>query len=251
MSTLPQTGATELTSGQAVPEASVNEIGRYLDAGFCRSIIEDRDLTAPPGSCSDGARYLVAASPTGAWSGKAGQLAIAVGANAANGWLFVVVATEGFRLYIRDENLIIEYDGAAWGSPAIASANLAVAADVWAGTSAAKAVTPDALQDAIAPTVLTSGTTITPDFNAGLNFTLTLAHNATLANPSNAQAGDSGVIKITQDGTGSRTMAYGANWKFPGGAPVLSTAAGTIDVLAYWCTSSSEVLAVLTKAYAA
>src|SRR5574338_1051309 len=116
MSTLPQTGATQLVSGQAVPETSVNEMGYHLDAGHTRSIIEDRDLTAPPGSCADGARYLVAASPTGAWSGKAGKLAIAVGTNAASGWLFQTVAVEGFKLYIRDENLEIQYDGAAWST---------------------------------------------------------------------------------------------------------------------------------------
>lgn len=249
MTTLPHSGATELTSAQAVPEATVNEMGRALDAGFCRSLIEDRDLTAPPGSCADGARYLVAASPTGAWAGQAGKLALAIGTNAASGWKFITVAVEGFRLYIRDENLLIEHDGSAWVTPGLASANLAVASDVWAGTSTSKATTPDALQDAAIPTALTSGTTITPDFNAGHNFTLTLAHNATLANPSNAQVGDSGVIEITQDATGSRTMVYGSNWKFPSGAPVLSTAANSIDCIAYFVVASGRILANLTKAY--
>lgn len=116
MTTLPQTGATELTSGQATPETSVNEIGRYLDAGFARSIIEDRDLTAPPGSCADGARYLVLATGTGAWAGKDGKLAIAVGTNAANGWLFSTVAVEGYRLYVRDENIEIQHNGSAWAT---------------------------------------------------------------------------------------------------------------------------------------
>ena len=116
MSTLPHTGATELTSGQAVPETSVNEIGRYLDANVSRSIIEDRDLTAPPGACADGARYLVGASATGAWSTKDGKLAIAVGTNAASGWLFQTVAVEGFQLYVRDENITIQHNGTTWGS---------------------------------------------------------------------------------------------------------------------------------------
>lgn len=118
MSTLPQTGATELVLSQAVPETAVNEIARYLDANATRSIIEDRDLTAPPGSCADGARYLVAASPTGAWSGMAGKLAIAVGTNASNGWLFMTVAVEGFRLYIRDEDLETVYNGSIWAATA-------------------------------------------------------------------------------------------------------------------------------------
>jgi hypothetical protein len=114
MSTLPQTGATELVVGQSAAETAVNEIGRFLDANATRSIIEDRDLTAPPGSCSDGARYLVKATATGAWSGKSGKLAIAVGTNAANGWLFQTVAVEGYKLYVRDEDIEIQHDGSSW-----------------------------------------------------------------------------------------------------------------------------------------
>ena len=114
MSTLPQTGATQLVSAQATPETSVNEMGYHLDAGHTRSIIEDRDLTAPPGSCADGARYLVKATGTGAWSGKDGKLAIAVGTNAASGWLFQTVAVEGFKLYVRDEDAELLYNGSSW-----------------------------------------------------------------------------------------------------------------------------------------
>jgi hypothetical protein len=114
MSTLPQTGATELVESQAAAETAVNEMGRYLDASVTRSIIEDRDLTAPPGSCADGARYLVDATATGLWTGEDGKLAIAVGTNAANGWLFQTVAVEGFRLYVRDENIEIQHNGSAW-----------------------------------------------------------------------------------------------------------------------------------------
>lgn len=38
-------------------------------------------------------------------------------------------------------------------------------------------------------------------------------------------------IRIIQDGTGNRTLAYGSKYKFPGGAPVLSTAASAKDFL--------------------
>lgn len=99
------------------------------------------------------------------------------------------------------------------------------------------------------PAALTSSANITPDGANGFNFTLTLAENATLENPSNFGVGRSGVIMITQDGSGSRTLAYGSNWRFPGGAPVLSTAAGSIDLLSYWVAQSGVILATLTKAY--
>jgi hypothetical protein len=93
---------------------------------------------------------------------------------------------------------------------------------------------------------LTDGATITPDFALGNNFSVTLGGNRTLANPTNLTAGQSGVIVITQDGTGSRTLAYGSNWKFPGGtAPTLTTTAAAVDVLAYYVESASRITARL------
>jgi hypothetical protein len=89
---------------------------------------------------------------------------------------------------------------------------------------------------------LTDGATITPDFALANNFSVTLGGNRTLANPTNLTAGQSGVIKITQDGTGSRTLAYGSNWDFAGGtAPTLTTTASAVDILAYYVDSSSNI----------
>lgn len=95
-------------------------------------------------------------------------------------------------------------------------------------------------------TALTDGATITPNFNNANNFSVTLGGNRTLANPTNLTAGQSGVIVITQDGTGSRTLAYGSNFKFPGGtAPTLTTTANAVDVLAYYVESASRITARL------
>ena len=91
---------------------------------------------------------------------------------------------------------------------------------------------------------LTDGATITPDFAAGNNFSVTLGGNRTLANPTNQTAGQSGVIVVTQDGTGGRTLAFGSNWKFPGGtAPTLTTTAAAVDVIAYYVESASRITA--------
>jgi hypothetical protein len=93
---------------------------------------------------------------------------------------------------------------------------------------------------------LTDGATITANFALANNFSVTLGGNRTLANPSNQTAGQTGVITITQDGTGSRTLAYGSNWKFPAGAaPTLTTTANAVDVLAYYCESASRITARL------
>jgi hypothetical protein len=93
---------------------------------------------------------------------------------------------------------------------------------------------------------LVDGATITPDFSTANNFTVTLGGNRTLANPTNTEDGQSGVIYIVQDGTGGRTLAYGSNWDFPnGGVPTLSTAANAVDVLVYSVRSSTSIAAQL------
>jgi hypothetical protein len=93
-------------------------------------------------------------------------------------------------------------------------------------------------------TALTDGATITPDFAAANNFSVTLGGSRTLANPTNLTAGQSGTIVITQDGTGSRTLAYGSYFKFAGGtAPTLTTTAAAVDVIAYYVESSTRITA--------
>ena len=99
-------------------------------------------------------------------------------------------------------------------------------------------------------TVLTDGATITPDFADSNNFSVTLGGNRTLANPTNTVAGQSGSIFITQDGTGSRTLAYGTNYDFAGGtAPTLSTTAGAVDRIDYVVRTATSIHAVFTANY--
>ena len=94
-------------------------------------------------------------------------------------------------------------------------------------------------------TALTDGSTITPDFADSNNFSVTLGGNRTLANPSNLTAGQSGSIFVTQDGSGSRTLAYGSYWDFVGGtAPTLTTTASKIDRLDYVVRTTGSIHAV-------
>jgi len=91
---------------------------------------------------------------------------------------------------------------------------------------------------------LTDAATIAVDLSLGNNFSVTLAGNRTLGDPTNVTAGQSGVIVVTQDGTGSRTLAYGGTkYKFAGGtAPTLTAGAGgAVDVLAYYCESATRI----------
>ena len=92
------------------------------------------------------------------------------------------------------------------------------------------------------PVALTDAATIAVDLSLGNNFTVTLAGNRTLGAPTNVTAGQSGVIVVTQDGTGSRTLAYNSAYKFAGGtAPTLTTTASAVDVLAYYVESASRI----------
>ena len=87
-------------------------------------------------------------------------------------------------------------------------------------------------------TTLTDGATITPNFSAGNNFSLTLGGNRTLANPSNINPGQSGVIVVTN--TGSYSLTFGSQWKFTGATPPALTPSG-VDILSYYVYSSTAI----------
>ncbi len=95
---------------------------------------------------------------------------------------------------------------------------------------------------------LSDGGTITVDFESGIHHSVTLGGNRTLAtNNDENTIGQSGSIFITQDGTGSRTLAYTSAYKFAGGtAPTLSTAANAVDRLDYVIKADDVIHCVLT-----
>ena len=96
---------------------------------------------------------------------------------------------------------------------------------------------------------LSDGSTITVDFGASCNFTVTLGGNRTFGDPDNtaSSVGSSGSIFIVQDGTGSRTASFHSDYKFAGGtAPTLSTAANTVDRLDYIVRANNDVHCVVT-----
>ena len=99
-------------------------------------------------------------------------------------------------------------------------------------------------------TTLTDAATIAVDFAVANNYSVELAGNRTLGNPTNQVAGQSGSIFVVQDGTGSRTLAYSSDWEFAGGtAPTLSTAASAVDRIDYIVRASGNIHAVFTAAY--
>lgn len=84
----------------------------------------------------------------------------------------------------------------------------------------------------VTPVALTDAASIATDAALSNTFLVTLGGNRTLANPTNLVDGQIINWYAKQDATGSRTLAYGSLFKWPGGtAPVLSTGANAIDLI--------------------
>lgn len=94
------------------------------------------------------------------------------------------------------------------------------------------------------PVALTSTTnSVAWDMSTGVDFEIdTLGENTTIANPTNVTVGKRGRVRIVQDGTGTRTVAWGANFVFAGGsAPTASTGAGDVDIFQYDCIDATTI----------
>lgn len=91
----------------------------------------------------------------------------------------------------------------------------------------------------------TSGT-ITMNLTNSSNQSVTLNGSSTLANPTNLVAGMAGTVFVSQDSTGSRTLAYGSYWKWPNkAAPALTTTASATDVIVWTAQSTTVIVAQL------
>lgn len=117
--------------------------------------------------------------------------------------------------------------------------------------TASKVLTTDQVWAAGVAIMLTDATTIAVDMSTFINASVVLGGNRTLGNPTNTKVGQSGFIQLEQDATGSRTLAFGSNWRFAGGVdPVLSTAAFALDYLFYTVYTSGFMVCSLMKAVA-
>ena len=97
-----------LDAGQAQKEVTHNEALALLD-GCVAACVEQRALASPPAAVVAGRCYIIASGASGAWAGKADQLAIAT----EGGWRFVV-PREGLRALVASEGIDAAYRGGAW-----------------------------------------------------------------------------------------------------------------------------------------
>lgn len=98
--------------------------------------------------------------------------------------------------------------------------------------------------EANAPVELSDATTVAWDMSTGINFRLTLgAAGRALANPTNQIPGKSGLLIISQDSTGGRSItSYGNNLIWIGGEPGWPTAANAKTVVSYFVEANGTVL---------
>lgn len=136
--------------------------------------------------------------------------------------------------------------GGALSSNVTLNADQATSAN-WRQNVADKLLNPNAVWSAMTEQTLVDGATVSWDMSTGFDYILTLGGNRAIANPTNTKVGQKGRLIIQQDATGSRTVTWGANYKFANGsAPVLSTAANAVDVLYYDVRSSTYIIVNLS-----
>lgn len=72
--TTPNTGIPYVTENTLDPAAALNQALNVVDA-LLQTMVIAMDLSAPPGGAQDGDLYIVGPGPTGAWAGRANDLA--------------------------------------------------------------------------------------------------------------------------------------------------------------------------------
>jgi hypothetical protein len=92
-----------------------------------------------------------------------------------------------------------------------------------------------------------SAGTYSPNATSGTIQTMTLTGNVTINAFASPVAGQAVTLKITQDGTGSRTLT--STMKFAGGSKTLSTSSNAIDIVNI-VYDGSDYLAALIKGFA-
>jgi hypothetical protein len=108
MSTSANLALPFIEGGELLPDVTLNETLRLIDT-LVQLAILDRDLNAPPGSPAEGQRWIVKASPTGAWAGHGNHIA----AWQDGDWVFSAPKT-GWLAYAIDEGALIGWNGTAW-----------------------------------------------------------------------------------------------------------------------------------------
>lgn len=214
--------------GALQPEAPFNESMKKLGA-VVNAAAEATTNTPPTTTLTDvGKIWIISTSPTGAWTGRANQIALCT---AADVWEFYAPET-GWLALDKNTGLIRFWNGSSWGAVPL-------------GTAAV---------DRNVVTALATSGAVNIDVSLGDYFTLALAGNVTSLTFSNLPASGKAVsllVRIKQDTT-PRTVTWPASFKWAEGNTIaVSTVSGSIDVLAITTFDQGTTWQVtLAKAFA-
>jgi hypothetical protein len=101
-------GLPLIAASQAQKHVTHNEAVQLLDTVVQLAVL-DANRTSPPATPAAGERHIVAASASGAWSGKVGQIAIWQD----GAWTFLAPKT-GWRAWCMLDTALLCFDGSAW-----------------------------------------------------------------------------------------------------------------------------------------
>jgi hypothetical protein len=125
-----------LSAGQAQKEILHNEALQTLDLLVCAAV-EEGPLLSPPTSPVVGACYIVGASPTSDWAGKAQCLA----GYTSGGWRFIS-AINGMSAYVKADGVWANYRSGAWEFGALRGSALVIGGDQVVGSRLAAIASP-------------------------------------------------------------------------------------------------------------
>ncbi len=97
-----------IQAAQAQKHVTHNEAVMRLDL-LVQLTVDDRSLTAPPVSPTEGQRFIVAVGAVGVWAGQAGQIALWLDGV----WQFVA-PQDGWRAWVLAEGQEVVFDGTTW-----------------------------------------------------------------------------------------------------------------------------------------
>jgi len=254
----PSTGIPYVPQNVLDPAAGINKSFDHIDA-LLQSTVISMALNSPPSSPADGDQYIVGSGASGAWAGHADDLARYV--SEGSFWQFFV-AGDNVRIVLNeDDGGLYAFIAGNWVAAVAGSASLltvigldsspiSVVSDVETITFEGATVVEDtggvarvvvsggggaSPSHGTIETLTISSNTITLDLSASGIFEVTLTANVNTVNFSNLTNGDANffTLRVAQDGTGGRTFAVPASWKFADaiGAYVVSAAASAIDLI--------------------
>ncbi len=111
-------GLPYIQAAQAQKHITHNEALRQLDVITQLSVTDD-NLTIPPGTPDDGARYIVGVSATGDWAAQDGKIALFE----TGTWQFFT-PLPGWRAWVETAATWSVFDGAAWIRPLSSLSNI-------------------------------------------------------------------------------------------------------------------------------